>query len=153
MISLDTLQRNIGLPHWEDVVAHRVRQRGTTLREWVGQRATTLRGWVRQEVTALAKLAAPVVSCLAMFPASSPPFHPIMYFPFTHCTTKEEGMRLSFLALLSQILRLHPPPLWCYYGLYNYTCIGLSCYRVFHSSAWFSKHFRKIPVMDRNVLT
>lgn len=93
MISLDTLQRNIGLPHWEDVVAHRVRQRGTTLREWVGQRATTLRGWVRQEVTALAKLAAPVVSCLAMFPASSPPFHPIMYFPFTHCTTKKLGRR------------------------------------------------------------
>ena len=95
MISLDTLQRDIELPHWEDVAALGVRQRGTTLREWVrqkattlrewvGQRATTLRGWVRQEVTALAKLAAPVVSCLAMFPASSPLFHPIMYLYLSH---------------------------------------------------------------------
>ena len=106
MISLDTLQRDIGLPHWEDVAALGVRQRGTTLREWVrqkattlrewvrqkattlrewvGQRATTLREWVRQEVTALAKLAAPVVSCLAMFPASSPLFHPIMYLYLSH---------------------------------------------------------------------
>ena len=95
MISLDTLQRDIGLPHWEDVAALGVRQRGTTLREWVGQRATTLREWVgqrattlrewvRQEVTALAKLAAPVVSCLALFPASSPLFHPIMYLYLSH---------------------------------------------------------------------
>ena len=64
MISLDTLQRDEGLAHWEYVAALGVRQRATMLRRWVQQKLTTFRGWVGQEVTALAKLAAPVVSHL-----------------------------------------------------------------------------------------
>ena len=64
MISLDTLQRDEGLAHWEYVAALGVRQRMTMLRRWVQQKVTTFRGWVGQEVTALAKLAAPVVSRL-----------------------------------------------------------------------------------------